>query len=285
MNINLNLYKYFYEVARCKSYTKADENLYISQPSLSYSIKTLEDQIGYKLFDRINNKIELTKQGQELFNAIEPALNIFSKIQSDEINGEITIGAPPLFGSEVLPLYINMLNTLYPELTIHVKIREYDEMFKDFEDDKLDIIICDKIFDNINYVSDVIKESKMDLCLFVGNAFRNNYNNVVKYDDIKNKEFALVETNKYTYDFENMYSELSYKEYFSTPLIINKLVKENLIGLAPKIVIENSNKVSKLNLDFELPKIDMTATYKKKNENSKIKATYDVFMNYYINEL
>ena len=42
LNINLNLYKYFYEVAKYNSYTKAAESLMISQPSLSYSIKVLE---------------------------------------------------------------------------------------------------------------------------------------------------------------------------------------------------------------------------------------------------
>ena len=48
LNINLNLYKYFYEVAKYNSYTKAAESLLISQPSLSYSIKVLETQLEKK---------------------------------------------------------------------------------------------------------------------------------------------------------------------------------------------------------------------------------------------
>ena len=59
MNINLNLYKYFYEVAKHDSFTKAAEELMISQPSLSYSVKVLEEQLDYKLFNRNKGKILL----------------------------------------------------------------------------------------------------------------------------------------------------------------------------------------------------------------------------------
>ena len=49
-NINLNLYKYFYEVAKYESFSKAANSLMISQPSLSYSIKVLEEQLNKQLF-------------------------------------------------------------------------------------------------------------------------------------------------------------------------------------------------------------------------------------------
>lgn len=67
MNINLNLYKYFFEVAKRLSYTKAAESLMVSQPSLSYSIKVLEEQLNQKLFRKENNKIILTDYGNMLY--------------------------------------------------------------------------------------------------------------------------------------------------------------------------------------------------------------------------
>ena len=48
----------------------AANNLYVSQPSLSYSVKTLEEQLGYKLFNKENNKIALTEKGEELYNKL-----------------------------------------------------------------------------------------------------------------------------------------------------------------------------------------------------------------------
>jgi len=53
--------KYVYEVYREKSFSKAAQNLYISQPSLSARIKQIEEQIGEPLFDRSTNPLQLTK--------------------------------------------------------------------------------------------------------------------------------------------------------------------------------------------------------------------------------
>ncbi|MFR1983498.1 MAG: LysR family transcriptional regulator [Christensenellaceae bacterium] len=50
--VNLELYRVFYTVAKCGSLTKAAEELYISQPAVSQSIKQLENQLGISLFNR-----------------------------------------------------------------------------------------------------------------------------------------------------------------------------------------------------------------------------------------
>ena len=65
-NINLNLYKYFFQVAKYESYTKAAQELMISQPSLSYSIKVLEEQLGIKLFKKEKNHVLLTNEGRNI---------------------------------------------------------------------------------------------------------------------------------------------------------------------------------------------------------------------------
>ncbi|MEM7758042.1 MAG: LysR family transcriptional regulator [Cyanobacteria bacterium P01_A01_bin.40] len=64
--MNLNQIRYFVEVAETKSFTKASENLFITQPSLSVSIQKLEKNLGVKLFDR-GKTIVLTSSGKYLF--------------------------------------------------------------------------------------------------------------------------------------------------------------------------------------------------------------------------
>lgn len=64
MNINLELYKIFYYVAKNKSITRAANELLISQPAISKSIKTLEAQMGEKLFIRKSNGVELSEKGK-----------------------------------------------------------------------------------------------------------------------------------------------------------------------------------------------------------------------------
>ena len=95
-NINLNLYKTFYDVAKLGSISKAAEKSYTSQPAISKSIKKLEDELKTKLFIRKLNGVELTEKGKL---AIGMPSNIGSFLLFDKIvafhkkypNIEITI--------------------------------------------------------------------------------------------------------------------------------------------------------------------------------------------------
>ena len=77
MNINFELYKVFYEVALSKSISKGAKNLMISQPAVTQSIQTLENELGGKLFIRTPKGVILTNEGQELFNYIKEGMNYF----------------------------------------------------------------------------------------------------------------------------------------------------------------------------------------------------------------
>ena len=61
--VNLDLYRVFYVVAKRGSLTKAAEELYISQPAVSQSVKQLENQLGVALFNRTHRGMELSEEG------------------------------------------------------------------------------------------------------------------------------------------------------------------------------------------------------------------------------
>ena len=61
--VNLELYRVFYAVAKCGSLTKAAEELYISQPAVSQSIKQIEAQLGGTVFNRTHRGMELSETG------------------------------------------------------------------------------------------------------------------------------------------------------------------------------------------------------------------------------
>ena len=71
-NIDLNLIKVFYIVAKENSITKASEILFISQPAVSQSIKKLEQELGGTLFYRSNKGIKLTEEGKIFFVPTAP---------------------------------------------------------------------------------------------------------------------------------------------------------------------------------------------------------------------
>lgn len=98
--VNLELYRVFYTVAKCGSLTKAAEELYISQPAVSQSIKQLETQLGMSLFNRTHKGMELSAQGGQLiFSEVEQALFLFNAAENriaqmrTSATGTIRIGA------------------------------------------------------------------------------------------------------------------------------------------------------------------------------------------------
>ena len=83
MNIDLELYRVFYTVAKNKHMTKASEELHISQPAISQSIKKLEAQLGGTLFIRSNKGMELTSEGKMFYNYIKSALELINNAENE----------------------------------------------------------------------------------------------------------------------------------------------------------------------------------------------------------
>ena len=123
--INLELYKVFYTVAKCKSITKAANELCLSQPAVSQAIKQLENQLGGKLFNRVSRGMELTeKGGKQVFECVSKAIELletaedkFKKLNGDN-GGHLKISAPDTIISHVLMPYIKEFHALKPLVTI-----------------------------------------------------------------------------------------------------------------------------------------------------------------------
>ena len=74
-NINLNLYKTFYEVSKYGSFSKTAEMTYSTQSAISKAIMKLEEELETKLFYRKSNGVELTDKGKELLYYVEKGEN------------------------------------------------------------------------------------------------------------------------------------------------------------------------------------------------------------------
>lgn len=107
--MNLNQLYYFKKVAELKHFTKAAQELHISQPSLSYSISLLEKELGTCLFNKDGRRISLSKSGEEFLkyaNAslydLEKGIKIIKKNTSIE-TGKIEVGYIPTIAAKFLP--------------------------------------------------------------------------------------------------------------------------------------------------------------------------------------
>ena len=138
---------YVYAVYVNKSFSKAAEALYISQPALSAAIKKVELEIGTPLFDRRTNPISLTEAGQYYVDSVESIMQIEEEMKLkfktlSELNkSTINIGAASFFCTYVLPDLIQDFQDKNPQYTVNVLEANADDLMKYLKSGVVDLII------------------------------------------------------------------------------------------------------------------------------------------------
>ena len=147
MNINFELYKVFYEVANEKSISKGAEKLLISQPAVTQSIRTLEEQLGGKLFIRTPKGVVLTNEGEILYNYIKEGMNFFINGSNKFLSlknldsGVLNIGASTVISENLLIDVLSLFHKKYPNVIINIYNDLTDNLVKKLRNGDLDIIV------------------------------------------------------------------------------------------------------------------------------------------------
>ena len=281
LNINLNLYKYFYEVAKYNSYTKAAESLMISQPSLSYSIKVLETQLEKKLFIRENNKIKLTDEGEDLYNRLDAIFKQFEEVNNeDDYRGKITLGVRSAYAFRILPNYINELNKIHPNLEIDYIIGKSEKLLSLLENKQIDILIDEQKVDTEGYKSILQAKNKVILFTTKEKAKRIK-SDVITLDYLKDKKIGIVKRNLVTKEIMSLYPNLNYNIVLSSPLMLIDVEKNDGFGISPISVIRKElerGELVQLDTDFIIPDANIYLSYIKRLENKNIKCVIDFFV-------
>ena len=198
MSINLELYKIFYVVASCGSLTKAAQELYISQPAVSQSIKQLESQIGGRLFSRTSKGMELTYEGKMIYGYVKQANELFNVAETKFLEikklalGEIRIGASDTLTKHFLFPYIKAFNEAYPDLEIKLTNRTTGETLNYLKSGKVDVGFVNLPVENVQGVE--VKECMALNDVFVaGGKYADQVHNIRKYADLKNFPVLLLE--------------------------------------------------------------------------------------------
>ncbi|MCX8030355.1 MAG: selenium metabolism-associated LysR family transcriptional regulator [Thermodesulfovibrionales bacterium] len=120
----------FTSVFKNRSFSKASEELYLSQPTISDHIKSLEEELECRLFDRLGRHIIPTKEAELLFihasEIVEKTENIKNLMYElrNNISGEILIGASTIPGTYVLPKFMANFKEKYPLIKYQVLISD-----------------------------------------------------------------------------------------------------------------------------------------------------------------
>ena len=188
--------KYVYEVYKERSFTKAAQNLYISQPSLSARIKKIAEIIGEPLFDRSTTPLQLTEVGKVYIEAAEEITQIEQRVEN-YINdlaglktGNLAVGASTLFAAYVVPSLITQFNQKFPDVHIQLIEGNTAELEEMLGSNALDFVIDNYHYDSILYNKELYCEENILLAVpkhFAVNEELGMYQ--LSYKNIKNKNY------------------------------------------------------------------------------------------------
>ena len=188
--------KYVYEVYKERSFTKAAQNLYISQPSLSARIKKIEEIIGEPLFDRSTTPLQLTEVGKVYIEAAEEITQIEQRVEN-YINdlaglktGNLAVGASTLFAAYVVPSLITQFNQKFPDVHIQLIEGNTAELEEMLGSNALDFVIDNYHYDSILYNKELYCEENILPAVpkhFAVNEELGMYQ--LSYKNIKNKNY------------------------------------------------------------------------------------------------
>lgn len=162
---------YVYEVYRQRSFTRAAQALYISQPSLSQMIRKAETRIGATIFDRSTSPIALTEAGRAYIRAAEQVLQIESDFRQylDDaercVTGVMTLGGTTLFTSYVLPPLLSAFSERYPGVELRLNEAHTARLKGDLQEGMLDFAIDNCEFDPAVYESQLLKQEQVILAV------------------------------------------------------------------------------------------------------------------------
>lgn len=126
--LKLTQMQYFEMVCRYQSVSRAAEELHLTQPSVSSSIRELEEEFGVPLFHRIKKRLILTSEGEYFLTKIRDILQLTDTLDSEmnrlgSQNNSLNLGVPPMIGTMLFPSMFKIFKPMYPD--VHLDILEY----------------------------------------------------------------------------------------------------------------------------------------------------------------
>lgn len=143
--MELDQLRYFLRVAERGNFTRAAEDLAISQPALSRSIQKLEDELGQPVFERKSRSVSLTEAGTLLQSRAQQVLTILedtkAEITDDGESGRVRVGAIPTIAPFFLPELLREFSKDFPKATLIVQELTTDALLKACTQGEVDLAI------------------------------------------------------------------------------------------------------------------------------------------------
>ncbi len=216
----------FQSVAKNLSFTKASQELYISQPAISKHIQELEANYQTRLFDRQGNKISLTEAGKLLYEHSIRILDAYKQLEyemhllNNEYSGELRLGASTTISQYVLPHFLGNFIRKFPEVALSV------------------------MNGNSRLIETALLENRIDLGLVEGVLRLPN----LKYTTFLKDEIVVVSN---TQSKLNVPDEITPEELIAYPLVLRERGSGTL-DVIERALLKHHIKITSLNVLMHL---------------------------------
>lgn len=274
-NMNLNLYRIFYIVAKTKSFSESSKALHISQPAISKHIQNLEYELNTTLFYRTNRGIEVTPEAKKILVYVEKAYNdlmlgereLLEELEQSK--GTITIG----YANNLNPNFINdrlkEYMALNPNVSITIENNNYQRLIERLNQHLIDMIIIPEIEDS----NKIVKKETItkDKYVFVYNSKKAEYDNINTLEELLTKPLLLP--NKDTVERKRLDILLESKNINAKAIMefnnidnIIKYTKDCMgIGFLPKSLLTEYPELKEVQLLDEFPEENIELVYHESN--------------------
>ncbi|MDF2952022.1 MAG: hypothetical protein K0S18_1605 [Anaerocolumna sp.] len=288
MDINYELYKVFYYVAKTLSFSDAASELFISQSAVSQSIKVLEKRLNQTLFLRSTKKVSLTKEGELLYKHIEPAVNLIWRGENQLLEAaalgesQLRIGASDTICRYFLVPFLEDFHRKYPE--VHIKVTNGTSMqcAKMLEANQVDIIVTNSpnsALINSMHIESIYEFQDAFIC---NPDFFPIGDHPLSFEEIQNYPILMLTKQSTTSEFlHNLFLQHSLDLVPAIELSSNDLLIDlSKIGLGIAFIpdfclTEDKNNLSKIKLTEELPIRKLVVAY---NENIPLSTAAKYFV-------
>jgi len=162
--------KIFHTVARLLNFTKAGEQLHMTQPAVTFQIRQLEEQFNTRLFDRTHNKVSLTEAGKQVYVYADRILKLYDDMNhsitemTGDVSGGVSLGASTTIAEYMLPLLIGNFKVKYPEVNISLKESNSEDIIAMVENNIVDLAIVEGSVNNKNLI---VEQCRVDQLLVI----------------------------------------------------------------------------------------------------------------------
>lgn len=142
--------KYFQAVVRCKSFTEAAAECFISQSAIPQQIRALEQELGVKLLNRENRKFSLTPAGEHFYRKSLVLIADFERMCNEAVRiankdrAELRIGYLKCYGGQEFHLAVAEFSEKYPDVSVQIINGNHEDLYIALRDGSVDLILSDQ---------------------------------------------------------------------------------------------------------------------------------------------